>query len=78
VWTYSSIISYIGARKGRLVYIDELGKMDDLPRAREGGYHGGRSTFINLFYSCNVTDPPTTPGCNDNLGMVEFGNAIRF
>jgi hypothetical protein len=54
------------------------GEMIDLPRAREGGCHGVKKTSIASFYRRNVTVPSTTPGCNDNLGMVEFGNVIRF
>jgi hypothetical protein len=68
--------SNIEARKGRLPGIGELGDMIDFSRAKEGGCHGG--TSIAKFYRRNVTVPPTTPDCNDNLGMVEFGNVIRF
>jgi hypothetical protein len=67
----------IEERNGALMTIDEIGEIVGLEEAKRGGCHTGKSNISRL-YRENVTVPPNIPDCNDNIGMVEFGGAIRF
>jgi hypothetical protein len=69
-------MTYVERRNGTLTTIDEIGEIIGLEQAKQGGCHATIS--VTQFYRPNVSLPPTISDCNDNIGMVEFGGAIRF
>ena len=72
-----SLSDFLRRGDNTLVAIRELGKSMGLQEARQGGCHG-EAGGIQKYYRRRATKPPNIPNCNDNIGLVEFGNSIRF
>lgn len=45
---------------------------------RAGGCHSPSGGNQSAFFPPDVAAPPTIDGCNNDVGMVEFGGSIRF